>query len=50
MDDEQRQEIRRAAQDFAVTGAAAGTATSEKAVDCSNAFPPFSSVNDKSWI
>src|ERR1700733_711948 len=37
-------------QDVTVTGAAAGTATSDKAVDCSKAFPPFSSVNDKSPI
>jgi hypothetical protein len=37
-------------QDVTVTGAPAGTATSENAVDCSSAFPPFSSVNDKSPI
>ena len=37
-------------QDVTVTGAASGTATSGKAVDCSKAFPPFSSVNDKSPI
>jgi polygalacturonase len=37
-------------QDVTVTGAPDGTATSEKAVDCSNAFPLFSSVNDKSPI
>jgi polygalacturonase len=37
-------------QNVTVTGAPDGTATSEKAVDCSNAFPLFSSVNDKSPI
>jgi polygalacturonase len=37
-------------QDVTLTGAPAGTATSENAVDCSSAFPPFSSVNDKSPI
>jgi polygalacturonase len=37
-------------QDVTVTGAAAGTATSEDAVDCTQAFPPFHLVNDKSPI
>ena len=37
-------------QDVTVTGAPDGTATSVSAIDCSNAFPPFSSVNDKSPI
>ncbi len=36
--------------DVTVTGAADGTATSEDAVDCSNAFTPFHVVNDKSPI
>jgi polygalacturonase len=37
-------------QDVTVTGAAAGTASSQKALDCSHAFPPFSSVNSRSPI
>jgi len=37
-------------QDVTVTGAPAGTATSGNAVECSSAFPPFSSVNSKSPI
>ena len=37
-------------QDVTVTGFPAGTATSENAVDCTNAFPPFHLVNDKSPI
>jgi polygalacturonase len=37
-------------QDVTVTGAAEGTASSEDAVNCSNAFPLFKSVNDKSPI
>ena len=37
-------------QDVTVTGAAAGTASSEDALDCGHAFPPFSSVNSKSPI
>ena len=37
-------------QDVTVTGAAAGMASSENAVDCSRAFPAFSSVNSKSPI
>jgi polygalacturonase len=36
--------------DVTVTGAPAGTATSANAVNCGNAFPPFSTVNDKSPI
>jgi len=36
--------------DVTVTGSPTGTATSENAVDCSNAFPPFHLVNDKSPI
>lgn len=36
--------------DVTVTGAPAGTATAENAIDCSNAFPPFRTVNDKSPI
>jgi polygalacturonase len=36
--------------DVTVTGAAAGTASSENALDCSHAFVPFSSVNSKSPI
>jgi hypothetical protein len=36
--------------DVTVTGAPAGTAASENAVNCSDAFPPFRSVNDKSPI
>jgi polygalacturonase len=36
--------------DVTVTGAPAGTATGENALDCTNAFPPFRSVNDKSPI
>jgi polygalacturonase len=36
-------------QDVTVTGTD-DTATSERAIDCSRAFPPFSSVNDKSPI
>ena len=35
--------------DVTVTGAP-GTASSENAVNCSNAFPPFRSVNSKSPI
>lgn len=37
-------------QDVTVTGAPEGTASSANAVDCSKAFPPFSSVNDQSPI
>jgi len=37
-------------QDVTVMGSPAGTATSENAVDCTNAFPPFHLVNDKSPI
>ena len=36
--------------DVTVTGTPAGTATSANAVNCGNAFPPFSTVNDKSPI
>jgi polygalacturonase len=36
--------------DVTVTGAPAGTASSENALNCTNAFPPFHSVNDKSPI
>jgi polygalacturonase len=36
--------------DVSVTGFPTGTATSEEAVDCTNAFPPFHLVNDKSPI
>ena len=36
--------------DVTVTGSPTGTATSENAVDCNNAFPPFHLVNDKSPI
>jgi polygalacturonase len=36
--------------DVTVTGAPAGTASSENALDCSQAFPPFRSVNSKSPI
>ncbi len=36
--------------DVTVTGAAAGTASSDRAVDCSHAFPPFRSVNSRSPI
>ena len=36
--------------DVTVTGAAAGTASSENALNCTNAFPPFHSVNDKAPI
>ena len=35
-------------QDVTVSGAAAGTASSSKALDRRRAFPPFSSVNGKS--
>jgi len=37
-------------QDVSITGFPTGTATSEKAVDCSHAFPPFHLVNDKAPI
>src|SRR5262249_49409966 len=37
-------------QDVTGSGAATGTASSERALDCSRAFPPFSSVNSKSPI
>lgn len=37
-------------QDVTVTGAAAAAASNRKALDCSHAFPPFSSVNRKSPI
>jgi hypothetical protein len=36
--------------DVTLTGAPAGTAAAENAVNCSNAFPPFRTVNDKSPI
>ena len=36
--------------DVTVSGVPAGTASSENAVNCSDAFPPFRSVNDKSPI
>jgi polygalacturonase len=36
--------------DVTVTGAPADTASSKKALDCSDAFAPFHSVNDKSPI
>jgi polygalacturonase len=36
--------------DVTVSGAAAATASSEHALDCSNAFPAFSSVNSESPI
>jgi hypothetical protein len=36
--------------DVTVTGTPAGTATSANAVNCGNAFQPFSTVNDKSPI
>jgi len=36
--------------DVTLAGAPAGTASSENAVDCSDAFPPFRAVNDKSPI
>jgi hypothetical protein len=36
--------------DVSVTGFPTGTATSEEAVDCTNAFPPFHLVNDKAPI
>ena len=36
--------------DVTVTGVPAGIATGENAIDCSNAFPSFRTVNDKSPI